>query len=323
MALIHSGLIAEKQTHQYTIAVLIKMRVAASDITINALRQELELLAPGKFNLVLFDAHNDERQLADITTTVIKQYLFPYDAIIPVGLSATQAVLRLSLYFGIKVPIFFLAPALPHAVSFLYPGRSPQNVTGITVTTGNESLKVSLLSSIKKTIRKALIPYDPRGTWTYATLFELNMNLRKNGIDSQMIPLSLDANLMQQLIPHLTGVDAICATRNNLIISNMESLSMLCAERGIVLCGTDTGSVQKGAAISVSPSDEQCGKELAQYLESVFSDQAEPSDLPIKTSFSPTIFLYNHATLLKQGISLSPHELELIKAHHQQKEKSS
>jgi ABC-type uncharacterized transport system substrate-binding protein len=320
MVTINNGFTKNKKSGSFTIAVIAKAIEAPAKSVITSLKETLESQAPGMFTVVVLNANNDEAKLANMTTSVMKSHLLPYDAIVPIGFGATETALRLSIYLGVKIPLFFLAPSFNNQSEVMHPQRNHYYVTGIRVSDISAEENVQVLQSVRKDLKKALILFDPSSARLYPQVYDLSQQLRRLSINFDLVPIKDSENVNDKVTPHLVNTDTILVTRNHAAMKNMESLGSICSQYGITLCGPHSDATHHGASIGYGILDSPGGVELARYLLSVFMDQAQPADLPIKTSAPSNFFSYNHTALSNQGISLSPEELESIKNRYIKKE---
>lgn len=307
------GLVSRRRFRRFSVAIIMRSQVPGILETINGLTDYLNEHAPGQFECVSFDGKGDEKRLFSYATQIVRNYTMPYDAIISIGALASQVATRTSLLLNIPIPIIFGGVTLPTHLGIVYPGtRKKSNVTGIEAPRLDCDNFISLLYNVKKNIRKVLIPFNERGAWFGQVGSELARQLTGNNVAVELLPVSSPEDVARKVAPHLHSADTIMTMKDDVVINSLDQLVSLCNNYGITIYSTDLDSVAQGAAIGCSPKGAEIGVEVGKYLLHLFKDNAQPHELPIKSTTGQNFVGINRRNLNKQGIYLTPQEIDSL-----------
>ncbi len=308
------GLVPSRRTNQFTIAILSRSRVTGIKQVVKGLIDHVSLYAPSEFSFVWFDGNNDEKTLMDHAATIISKYTMPYDAVIPIGALATQITARTALLLNIRIPIIFTSISNPSHLGIVYSGsHGRNNITGISVNDNQyASQQITMLQTLKRSVQSILLPYDPQVPCMHQQITEMARLFLSSNIQAQILPIQKSEIVTNRITPLIHSIDTIITLRNELVVNHMPSIVTLCNDYGVTIFTSDLGSVEQGAAIGFSPKESTQGIEAARYLLLIFKENARPEELPVKEIPVVHFVGINESALDKQGIHLSPKDLETI-----------
>jgi ABC-type uncharacterized transport system substrate-binding protein len=171
---------------------------------------------------------------------------------------------------------------------------------------------VNVLQKLKKNVKSILLPYDPYVSGTHQRIGEMARLFLNRNIQVQVLPVQKPEMVTTQIASFIHHVDTVITLRNEIVVNNMPSIITLCNDFGVTIFSSDLASVEQGAAIGFSPKDTTQGIEAAQYLLMIFKENARANELPVKEIPVVHFVGINESSLDKQGISLSPQELDMI-----------
>ncbi len=308
------GLVPSRRVHRFTIAILSRSRVAGIKQVVKGLVDHIGLHAPAEFSFIWFDGNNDEKTLMTHTTNIINHYTMPYDAIVPIGSLATQIAARTALLLNVKIPIIFTSISNPSHVGLVYSGsHGRHNITGISVNDNHyASQQINMLQTLKKSVQSILLPYDPQVPCMHQQITEMARLFLSSNIQAQILPIQKSEIVTNRITPLIHSIDTIITLRNELVVNHMPSIVTLCNDYGVTVFTSDLGSVEQGAAIGFSPKESTQGIEAARYLLLIFKENARPDELPVKEIPVVHFVGINESALDKQGIHISPQDLDTI-----------
>ena len=307
------GLVTSHRSRPFNIAILTRSRVAGIQQVIQGLTEYINSTAPGDFSFTWFDGQSDEKKTMDHAFHIIKHYCMPYDAIVTVGGMPTQIAARAALLLNTKIPIIFTSIGHPSRLGIMYSGaHSNQNITGVSVHDPEYTTPVSLLQSLKKSMQSVLLPYDPQVAGVHQQIIEISRSFLSKNIHLQMLPIQKTEMVTSQIASFIHHVDTILTLRNEIVVNNMPAIISMCNDFGVTVFSSDLASVEQGAAIGISPKEHTQGIEAAHYLLMIFKENIRPSDIPVKELPIVNYVGINESTLGKQGVVISPQQLESI-----------
>ena len=308
------GLVSSNRTRPFHIAILTRSRVAGIKQVIQGLTEHMQLHAPNQFSFTWFDGKNDEKTTMDNAMHIVSNYTMPYDAIVSIGGLATQIAARASLLLNIRMPVIFTSISHPSHLGIMYSGsQGRHNITGIAVNDTEYNTPVNMLQTLKKGVRSVLLPYDPFMAGMHQRIAEMARVFLTRNIQVHVLPVQkteLDTSQIASFIHH---IDTVVTMLNEIVVNHMPSIVTLCNDFGVTVFSSDLASVEQGAAIGFSPKETTQGIEAAQYLLMIFKENARPEELPVKEVPVVHFVGINESSLDKQGITLSPQELDTIK----------
>jgi|GEM_PF-2117893 len=308
------GLVPSRRTTQFTIAILSRSRVAGIKQVVKGLMDHIALHAPSEFSFIWFDGNNDEKVLMSHATTIINHYTLPYDAVVTIGALATQITARTALLLNIKIPIIFTSISNPSHLGIVYSGlHGRNNITGISINDNQyASQQINMLQTLKRSVQSILLPYDPQVPCMHQQITEMARLFLSSNIQAQILPIQKSEIVTNRIAPLIHSIDTIITLRNELVVNHMPSIITLCNDYGVTIFTSDLGSVEQGAAIGFSAKESTQGIETARYLLLIFKENARPEELPVKEVPVVHFVGINESALDKQGIHISPQELDTI-----------
>jgi len=308
------GLTHSNRTRPFHIAILTRSRVAGIKQVIQGLTDHINMHAPKQFVFTWFDGKNDEKTTMESAMHIISNYTMPYDAVVTIGGLATQTAARAALLLNIRMPIIFTSISHPSHLGIMYSGtQGRHNITGIAVNDTEYNTPVSMLQRLKKGVKSVLLPYDPLTAGMHQRIAEMARLFLTRNIQIHVLPVQKTELVTSQIASFIHHIDTVITMRDEIVVNHMPNIVTLCNDFGVTIFSSDLASVEQGAAIGFSPKETTQGMEAAQYLLLIFKENARPEELPIKEVPVVHFVGINEASLDKQGITLSPQELDTIK----------
>jgi ABC-type uncharacterized transport system substrate-binding protein len=308
------GLTHSNRIRPFHIAILTRSRVAGIKQVIQGLTDHINMHAPQQFLFTWFDGKNDEKTTMESAMHIISNYTMPYDAVVTIGGLATQTAARAALLLNIRMPIIFTSISHPSHLGIMYSGtQGRHNITGIAVNDTEYNTPVSMLQTLKKGVKSVLLPYDPLTAGMHQRIAEMARLFLTRNIQIHVLPVQKTELVTSQIASFIHHIDTVITMRDEIVVNHMPNIITLCNDFGVTIFSSDLASVEQGAAIGFSPKETTQGMEAAQYLLLIFKENARPEELPIKEVPVVHFVGINEASLDKQGITLSPQELDTIK----------
>ncbi len=267
---------------------------------INTLRQQ----GNAEYDFKVYNANGDKTLMRSQAEDIVQS---EYDLIFTIGMSTSQIAKEVTDKKQKLIPIVFSAVDDPVGMQLVDSLSSSGNhVTGITEAP-NYKQQLSLLLTLKPTIKNVLLVYDPsHGTGLEKDKYEIQHILNEKGISLQSIEIYQANEIQQKVASSLSATDVVLTLRDNTTVSGIDSLVKLCNNYGVTLFASDLNSGNKGAALSYGFTEYEFGVSGAHKAYSILEEQNDPALIPI-TPISNYKIKINSATAEKQNLIIDPH----------------
>lgn len=235
-----------------------------------------------------------------------------YDGIFTIGVICTQTIFELSKKRKSLVPIVFCAIDDPAKVGIDENSRKHVPITGNTIPDNLEN-QLKVLLEIKPKTKQLLFVYDPHhGSGLVNIKDHIATILQQNRVDFKAVEVFQTNEIQQKVTPMVNGVDVIMVYTDHTLVSGIDVLISLCNRYDITLYASDLNSGDKGAALSFGVQEYDHGSTAATKMLSIFEKGLSAYEVPI-TPVQNSKLKINSKTMNKQGLLLSPEELNRIK----------
>lgn len=237
-----------------------------------------------------------------------------YDLIMTIGAGTTHTIYELTTKKHITTPIVFDAVADPVGLGIIASLTSSGNhVTGVE-DIPNFKEQMDKLLEVKPDTKNILLVYDPidkagiHEMWA-DQIKKINDN---KGINTHYVKVFQTNEIQAKVQPFMQNVDTILIFTDHTTVSGVDSLINLCNRYGVTLYSSELNSGEKGAALSFGIVQYDLGVAAAKLSLAIVEKNKKPTDLPIVILKNNRLQI-NTATAQKQGLNLSPVQLEKVK----------
>ncbi len=170
---------------------------------------------------------------------------------------------------------------------------------------------ITMLKEVVPVLHSVLIPFD-------ATLdntgFELDRQrlvhqLGRHGIEVKLLPLNVNDDVVDQLLPHLPGVSVMWSVYEPLLQISAKRIARACSKLSVVTCASELASVFQGADIGWGDSGTMAGAYAGQVC---FALMMGVPTLHIKNVETVSYDTLRTNPSFLDHSSLTPHERSLI-----------
>jgi putative ABC transport system substrate-binding protein len=255
-----------------------------------------------------YNANGNKTLLRSQAEEIIHQN---YDLVMSIGADASRILHELTHKKKLTTPIIFTAVSDPVGLGIITSAKySGNNLTGVEDLPDYED-QLSRLLQIKPSTKKILLVYDPV---TKTGMHDIcAQNIKKitdhMGIELFFAQVFHSNEIQAKIQPLLTHTDVVMILTDHTVVSGIDSLITLCNRYNVTLYASDLNSGIKGAALSYGVTEYDFGIDAGHLALQVLVEHKQPNDLPIINPRSKKLII-NHSTIQKQGITLSPKQIE-------------
>lgn len=235
-----------------------------------------------------------------------------YDLVFTIGAHCSQLLYQLNQKKGDATPQVFAAVDDPYSSGIVKSLHlSGTQATGVLATRFYEQ-QIAALLQCKPTVKRVLLVYNPaQGTGLEKDRKKVELLLSKQGIFLQAVEVAHHNEIAQKVPSFLPKADVVLVLMDTTVVSGITSLIALCNRYKIPLYTSDLASGDKGAGLSFGATDYEYGAQGAELAHMILDQKKSPASLPLMES-PPQKLMVNRAALQKQGLELSPEQVQQI-----------
>jgi putative ABC transport system substrate-binding protein len=237
-----------------------------------------------------------------------------YAAIFTIGQLCSHTMFEVERKKDLDTPIIFTAIDDPVAMGIIKSLKSSgNNLTG-SIIKDNFDDQFDAILTLKPTIKTVLFVFDPgHGRGLDAVTKEVASVLKKRGITLKTAEIFSNNEIQQKVEPLLDTVDLVFIYTDHTTVSGIDSLISLCNRYHIPLYASDLNSSDKGAAAAYGITEYDHGRNAAEKAIAILKENKKPSEVPI-TAVPSMKLKINRASAAKQGLILTPEDIERVRA---------
>ena len=176
--------------------------------------------------------------------------------------------------------------------------------------------QISLLATIKPTLREACILYRLHQEQTKHEVKALRSSLERIGIKAQSHILAANGHIDHQLSALSRSFDTLFLMPYTVTATSLQELVAFCMAKGITLCSQELDVVTLGAAIGFGQSEKDLGIFVGHIVRNICEGKKLYASGTTMSHYPTYTCLLNRKKCHAQGINISPEYLTMLEQAH-------